>query len=128
MTYNELMLKSLSDLLKNGEKLLYPVYGTLMEKNNHCFGYFGLTERYLLIALLQGSQKVVQWTTRVPLDLKKVTVKKGILLPHYNIRIEFIEGEDAYLRISKKVLGIESQEDNLKGFIDFICSLSGGDK
>lgn len=120
MTYNELMIKSLSDLLVDGEKLLYPVYGVFMDKKGQRFGFFGLTENYLLIALLQGSSKVVNWTTRVPLDIKKVTVKKRALLPQYDIRIEFNEGEDGCFRVSKKVFGFESQEENLKGFIDFI--------
>lgn len=120
MTYNELMVESLSSLLEDGEKLLYPIYGTLKEKKNNCFGYFGLTENYLLIALLQGSSKMIDWTTRVPLDLKKVIVKKCLFPQQYNICIEFNEGENACLRVSKKVYGIESQENNLKGFIEYI--------
>lgn len=35
LTYNELMMKSLSDLLQDGEKLLYPIYGTLKQKKNN---------------------------------------------------------------------------------------------
>ena len=74
MTYSELMMKSLFDLLEDGEKLLYPIYGTLKQKKNNYFGYFGLTENHLLIALLQGSSKKINWTTRIPLDLKKVNL------------------------------------------------------
>lgn len=120
MTYAELMMKSLSDLLEDGEKLLYPIYGTLKQKKDNYFGYFGLTENHLLIALLQGSSKKINWTTRIPLDLKKVTIKKCLLPQQYNICIEFNEGENACLRVSKKVSGIESQEDNLKGFMEYI--------
>ena len=45
MTYQELMMKSLTDLLEEGETLQYPIYATLMQKNKHWFGYFRLTEQ-----------------------------------------------------------------------------------
>lgn len=120
MSYEELMIKSLSDLLDDGEKLLYPVYGVLVDKKLNWFGFFGLTESKLLIALLQGNSKVVNWTTCVPLDIKKVIVKKTVILPQYVIKIEFNEGNAACLRIPKKVVGIECQEENLKGFMDYL--------
>lgn len=120
MTNNEQMIKSLSDLLEDGEKLFYPIYGTLVQKKDHWFGYFGLTEHCLLIALLQGNSKVVSWSTRIPLDIKEVTIKKGIISLQYNICIEFNEGEAGCFKVSKKAHGIENQEENLKGFIDFI--------
>ena len=120
MTYKELMTESLSALLEDGEKLLHPVYGTFKQKNNNWFGFFGLTEHYLLIALLKGSSKEMSWTTRVPLDIKKVTVKKGIFSLIYNIYVEFFEGEAGHFQVSKKVHGFESQEKNVKGFIDYI--------
>ncbi len=118
MTYAKLMTESLSALLEDGEKLLYPVYGTIKQKNGHWFGFLGLTEHYLLIALLEGRSKRIGWTIRVPLDIKKVTIKKGIFSLFYNIKVEFLEGDAGNFLISKKVLGIEGQEKNLKGFID----------
>lgn len=120
VTYKEHMIKSLSDLLEDGETLYYPIYGTLLQKNHHWFGYFGLIEQYLLIVLLQGSSKKVGWANRVPLDIKKVTVKRYLIPLQYNIYIEFNEGEPGSFRVSKKVYGIESQEQNIKGFIDLI--------
>lgn len=120
MTYRELMTESLSALLEDGETLLYPVYGTLKQKSNNRFGFFGLTEHYLLISLLEGSSKEISWTTRVPLHIKKVSIKKSLFSLMYNISIEFFEGESGHILISKKVLGIESQEKNIKGFIDYI--------
>lgn len=120
MTHKELMTASLSALLEDGENLLYPVYGTFKQKSNNWFGFFGLTEHYLLISLLEGSSKEISWTARIPLHIKKVTIKKSLFSLMYNIYIEFFEGEAGHFLISKKVLGIESQEKNSKGFIDYI--------
>lgn len=120
MKFRELMIESLSALLEDGENLRYPVYGTLKQKNNHWFGFFGLTERYLLISLLQGSSKKIIWSARIPLHIKKVTIKKSLFPLLYNVNIEFSEGEPAHIVISKKVYGIKSQEKYYKGFIDYI--------
>ncbi len=35
MTFQELMMKSLTDLLEDGETLQYPIYATLMQKSRH---------------------------------------------------------------------------------------------
>ena len=120
MSYKEFMIKSLSELLEDGETLNYPIYGTLLQKNAQWFGNFGVTEQYLLIVLLIGNLKEIGWTCRVPLDIKKVTVKRSLIPLQYNIYIEFNEGGSGSFRVSKKVYGIESQEKNLKGFIEFI--------
>lgn len=45
MSFQELMIKSLIDLLEEGETLQYPIYAATIQKNKHWFGYFGLTEQ-----------------------------------------------------------------------------------
>lgn len=49
MTYNELMIRSLSGLTEGNEILKYPIYGTFLQKNRRWFGYFGVTSEYLLM-------------------------------------------------------------------------------
>lgn len=120
MNHQEQMIKALSALLEEGETLLYPVYGTLKQKNGHFFGYFGLTENCLLVALLQGDSKAVGWTARAPLDIKKVIVKKGLFPLFLHIRIEFNEGDPVRLQASRTVYGIADQAKNLEGFIHFV--------
>ena len=117
MTYNDLMIQSLSALLEPGEILNCPVYGTLMQKGRHWFGFFGLTDRSLLISLLEGSTQTIHWTSRVPLDLKAVKVKKSLLLSQYKVRMEFHAGAPCNIRISKQVYGIETQGQNLAEFL-----------
>ncbi len=114
------MTESLSALLENGEVLKFPIYATLLEKKTNWFGFFGLTDKHLLIALLKGSSKEICWTNRIPLDIKTVKIKKSLIPHQYKIRIEFNEGLPCNLRVSKKVYGIESQEENLDKFIKYI--------
>ena len=120
MTYQELMMQSLSDLLENEEDLKFPIYGTLQQKNRHWFGFWGLTDNYLLSVLLVGSSKKIGWISRIPLDIKSVQVKKALIPFQYKIHIEFKEGSPCDLRVSKKVVGIGRQEANLSGFIKYI--------
>ena len=120
MTYNELMIQSLSDLLEGDEILKFPIYGTLLQKNAHWFGFFGLTDTHLLVALLKGSSKKIEWTSRVPLDVKAVKIKKSLLPFQYKVKIEFHEGLPCHLQASKKSFGIKSQEENILGFINYI--------
>ena len=120
MTYQELMMQSLSELLEDDEILKYPIYGTLQHKNRHWFGFWGLTDHYLLSVLLVGSSKKIGWTSRIPLDTKEVRVKKSLFPLQYKIHIEFQEGSTCDLRVSKKAVGIEQQETNLSNFIKYI--------
>ena len=46
MNRNAHMIGSLSPLLEGEEKLLTPIYGTLVQKKRRWFGYFGLTEHH----------------------------------------------------------------------------------
>lgn len=104
------MTESLSALLEDGEELLYPVYGTLRQKHNHWFVFFGLTEHCLLIALLKGNSKEIDRTAHVPLDIKKVTVKRRILFPMCKIDIDFTEGNAGHFLISEKVFGMTARK------------------
>lgn len=57
--------------------------------------------------------------------MRNVTVKKGLLPLQYHIRMEFCEGEAGHIVASKKVLGLENQGKNLKGFLEFLQARSG---
>ena len=50
MTAKERMICALSDMLQNGETLMYPIYGLLVQGGRQYYGYFGFTEKFLLIA------------------------------------------------------------------------------
>jgi hypothetical protein len=117
MTYQELMMQSLSELLEDDEILKYPLYGVLQQKNKRWFSFWGLTDKYLLGALLYGGSKKITWTIRVPLEIKSVQVKKSIVPFQYKIHIEFQEGSPFNMRVSKKVVGFKQQEINLSNFI-----------
>lgn len=117
MTYQELMMQSLSELLEDDEILKYPLYGVLQQKNKRWFSFWGLTDKYLLGALLYGGSKKITWTIRVLLEIKSVQVKKSIVPFQYKIHIEFQEGSPFNMRVSKKVVGFKQQEINLSNFI-----------
>ena len=114
----EMMMQSLTDLLEGNEKLRCPVYGTLKLEGRHCFGFFGLTDRYLLIALLDYSLGFVGWTRRIPLKLKAVKVKRTLIPFQRKVIIEFPKGKDCELRISKKVMGFPNQKENFAEFTE----------
>ncbi len=117
MSNYELMVQSLSKLLENGETLKFPIYGTLLQKRKNWFGFFGLTDNYLLIALLEDNSKTIGWTTRIPLNIKDFKTKKCLAPKQHKIYIQFNEGNPCTIRVSEKVFGIKSQEDNLFGFV-----------
>lgn len=120
MTYSQLMLQSLSDLLEDGETLKHPVYGTLLQKHTHWFGFWGLTDKHLLIALLKGSSKKISWSSRIPLEIKEVTRRKSIFPRQFILNIKFHRGNPCKIRFSEKVYGIESQQANLNAFVAFL--------
>ena len=66
MNRNAHMIGSLSPLLEGEEKLLTPIYGTLVQKKRRWFGYFGLTEHHLLIALLGENRKKGAASSSIP--------------------------------------------------------------
>ncbi len=122
MTYKELMIKSLTDLLEPGEILMHPIYGILSQGNAQYYGYFGLTENYLLIALITSFGKTVANTIRIPLDIKSVKIKKSPIIKQREIDISFNEGAPCKIIASPRVATIGTQKENLPEFISYLVS------
>ena len=120
MTAKERMIYALSDMLRNGEKLMHPIYGLLVQDGMQYYGYFGFTEKFLLIALISG--KTVTDTIRVPLDINYVKIKKNIFLNEHVIDISFNEGAPCRITTFPKVLAIDSQKENLPQFLSYLKS------
>ena len=120
MTAKERMIYALSDMLQNGETLMYPIYGLLVQGGRQYYGYFGFTEGFLLIALVSG--KTVTDTIRVPLDVNSVKIKKNIFLNEHVIDISFNEGAPCRITAFPKVLAIDSQKENLPRFLSYLKS------
>lgn len=120
MNYKELMIKSLTDLLNDGETLLYPIYGILNQGNEQYYAYFGFAGNDLLIALLSGKQ--ISYTTRIPLDIKSVKIKPTMIFKQYIIDISFLEGASCKITASSKVFTIDSQKENMPLFLEYLKS------
>lgn len=110
MNRNAHMIGSLSPLLEGEEKLLTPIYGTLVQKKRRWFGYFGLTEHHLLIALLGENGQAVQWSTRVPLEMRNVTVKRGCFLCNTTSAWNFVKGKRDTLSLPKRCWAWKTKE------------------
>lgn len=122
MTYKDLMIKSLTDLLEDGETLMHPIYGILNQGNIQFYGYFGFTQTHLLIALVSGKQ--ITYTTRIPLDIKSTRIKQTAVFKQFVIDIAFKDGAPCNITASPKVLMIDSQTDNLPQFLNYLKSKS----
>lgn len=121
MTFYEQMVPALSALLTDGERLQAPVYGSMRRKRDYVFGYLGLTDDALLIALLEGSSKRLCGGRRVLLrDIRGVKVKKSLLPLLYHLRLELADGSAIQLRLSRKVLGFDTQQEHLSSFLSKI--------
>lgn len=121
MSFYEVMQKSLSALLEDGETLKYPIYGALVQSRRNYFGYWSLTDTHLLIVLLQGDTKKICYTNRIPLEcIQNAKVKKSLIPMQSVLSITFDEGRHARIRVSKKVYGFEAQAENLKSFLSVI--------
>lgn len=118
MDYKSLMIKSLSELLLEGETLNHPIYGILEQGNKQHYGYFGFTEKFLLIALVRG--KKITYTTRIPLDIKSIRIKKTLITESYKIEIAFNEGAPCKITAASKVLMIDCQKNNLPRFLEYL--------
>ena len=126
MNYKERMMESLTQLLEEGETLKYPIYGILRQGNNQYYGYFGLTEKALIIALISGSS-VVTHTTRVALDaIRSVKIKRTKILKECHITIGFTEGVPCEIQAMPKVLTIDTQKENLPKFIECLKGKASG--
>ncbi len=118
MTFCEQMVPALSALLEKGETLKAPVYGTLLQKRNYTFGYLGFTEHALLVSLLQGDSQKLKGTSRIPFSsIQRTIVRKSLFPLQYILRIYLIDGDMIKFRISKKVYGFATQEENLDIFL-----------
>lgn len=121
MTFYEQMVPALSTLLEKDETLKVPIYGTLLRKRDHDFGYFGLTDTALLIALLQGDSKKLTGYSRIPLNsIRQAKVKKSLIPLQYKLYLNLAEGTTVKIRVSKKVYGFATQEENLNAFLSQI--------
>ena len=126
MNYKERMMESLTQLLEEGETLKYPIYGMLRQGNSQYYGYFGLTENALVIALISGSN-VVTYTNRVALDaIRSVKIKRTKILKECHITIGFAEGVPCEIQAMPKVLTIDTQKENLPKFIECLKGKASG--
>ena len=118
MTFYEQMVPALSALLEKGETLKAPIYGTLLQKRNYTFGYLGFTEHALLVSLLQGDSKEILGNSRIPFSsIQRTNVRKSLIPLQYILRIYLMDGDMIKFRISKKVYGFATQEENLDIFL-----------
>ncbi len=118
MTFWEQMVPALSALLKKGETLKAPVYGALLQKRSYTFGYFGLTERALLVSLLHGDSKEILGNSRIPFgSIRQTTVRRSLFPLQYLIRIDLADGDMIKFRVSQKVYGFATQKENLDIFL-----------
>ena len=120
MTAKERMYEALTNLLRNGEVLMCPIYGVLEQGTGRYYGYFGFTERFLLLALFEG--ETVTYTSRVPLDIRSVQIRKEFFLNEHIININFNEGNPCRISTFPRVLGIDSQKENLVQFLSHLQS------
>ncbi len=112
------MFTSLTELLEDGEALMYPIYGILHQGNTQRYGFFGFTENCLLIALTTGRE--ITYTIKVPLDIKSIKIKRGAVLRQYTIDISFNEGAPCRIVAYPRVLTIDTQKDNLPQFLEYL--------
>lgn len=120
MTAKEHMLQALTGMLAKGEALMHPICGLLMQGGEQRHAYFGLTKKYLLIALLSGT--TVTHTIRVPLDIRSVKIKEKIFLHEHIIDINFNEGAPCRISASPISTLIDCQRENLAQFLVFLKS------
>ena len=120
VTFYEQMVPALSILLEIGETLKAPIYGTLLQKKrNYTFGYLGLSESALLVSLLQGDSKKLKGSSRIPFsNIQKTKVRKSLFPLQYILKIYLTDGDMIKFRISKKVYGFATQEENLDIFLN----------
>ena len=118
------MFETLTELLEGDETLMHPIYGVLNQGSTQYYGYFGLTEDHLLIALLSGTGKQIVYATRVSLDIQSLRVKQTAVFKQYVIDIRFKEGAPCRITASPKVLNINTQKENLPAFLTRLYALA----
>ncbi len=123
MASDQHMMEILSDMLRDGETLFYPIFGTIKRGSFQFFAYFAFTETHLLIAYLT-SGNVVSDVQRIPLDIKSLKVKKTKLLNEYKIHILSDNQKEFEISAFLKILKIKSQKNNLPLFLEYLKSKS----
>ena len=121
MASDQHMINSLSGMLRDGETLMHPVFGTVKQGVFQLFAYFAFTETHFLIAYLTTGT-VVTDIERIPLNIKSVKIKKTKLLSEYKIHILFENKKTFEISAFPKVLKIKSQKDNLPLFLECLKS------
>ena len=122
MDYKKLMIESLSSMLEEGETLRSPFYGSLIKGELAYFGFFGLTETALLVAILGRGTEEISSYNRIPLNIEKVRIKKKILPTRYTVSIFTKENTFCQLQAFKKVVRINCQTESVHGFIQYLNS------
>ena len=120
MASDQHMIETLTDMLQDGETLMYPIFGYVKNRGFQQFAYFGFTETHFLIAYLSGEH--VTDTVRIPLDITSVKIKKTKLLKEYTINILFNKKRSYTIFAFPKVLKIKSQEEQFPLFLDYLES------
>ncbi len=124
MTFCEQMIPALSALLEPGETLQAPVYGGILHRRSCTYGYFGLTDQALLVALLQGSTKAIAGNSRVPFaQIRTVRVRRSLVPFQYIVTFYLQDEEEIRMRISRKVYGFAEQAENLECFLATIQTI-----
>ncbi len=122
MDYQELMIDSLTSLLKNGEALTAPVYGIIDRGNEQYFGYFAIVGDCLLVAKIEGY--TVTATSRIPLELSSMKMKRSLVMRQYIFDLRFADGQKIKLTLSPRVIMIPSQKENAPRFAEILNSVS----
>ena len=117
------MKETLFKLLKDGETLMYPIFGTIKKGAFHSFAYFAFTETHLLIAHLTSGDKVAD-IEKIPLDIKSVKICKNNIFCEYKIHISFENRKSIEISTFPKILKVKAQKDNLPCFLDHLKSRS----
>ena len=122
MKIKEFMMHSLSELLEPGESLMYPVYGVINQGNQQLFGFLGLTDTHLLVAIMSASGKKIVQSNRISLEISSVKIKQTWIFRQYVLDIKFTNGMSCKFTFSPRVLMIDTQKDNLPLFLNYVSS------
>lgn len=120
MASDQQMIETLSNMLRDGETLMHPIFGYVKNGGFQQFAYFAFTETHFLIAYLSGEQ--VTDTMRIPLDIESVKINKTKLLKEYNINILFNKNREYTICAFPRVLKIKSQEESFPMFLEHLKS------
>ena len=91
-------------------------FAILLQGTSFYSGYWGLSDNNLLGAVLTFSGTEVSYTIKVPLEIKKVKIRKSLFPKQYIVKIKFMEGKSCKLRAPLKAYQIEKQKENFEFF------------